>query len=69
MYASPTKCTQIERGVRNQKKIEKNAIEVTIRVLHLTFIAPGATHVLTVCSCQRNRLTSSPFFFVNVMHF
>ena len=28
----------------------------------------GATHVLTVCSCQRNRLTSSPFF-VNVKHF
>ena len=68
MYASPMWCSYAKK--------KKNATEVTVRTcLAFDFHRAGATHVLTVCSCQRilNRLTSSPFFFfvVNVtcMHF
>ena len=56
MYASRTWCTHAKK---------KNATEVNVclafdfaqRSLHHA----GATHVVTVCSCQRNHLTSSPF--------
>ena len=67
MYASRTKCTEVRRGVRMQKKKRKNrdsdrtclAFDFTQRSLHRA----RATRVLTVCSYQRNDLTSSPFFF------
>ena len=64
MYASPTKCTQVGRGVRMQKKKKKMrpkwvwhltllfdslAFDLTQRSLHHV----GATHVLTFCSCQK----------------
>ena len=56
MYASRTWCTHAKK---------KNATEVTVclafdfaqRSLHHA----GATHVVTVCSCLRNHLTSAPF--------
>ena len=76
IYASPTWCT-------HAKKKKKNATEVTVRarVWHLTLrsgamiAGAGATHVLTVCSCQEGsshevrRFFFFFFFFVNVMHF
>ena len=56
MYASPTKCTQLRRGVRMQKKKKKR--DKSERVRHLTSTQQtldhaGATHVLTVCSCPK----------------
>ena len=70
MYASPMKFTQVRRGVRMQKKKKKkNATEVTVRVWHLTLrsgamiAGAGATHVLTVCSCQKGSSHKFAIFF------
>ena len=70
MYASPTKCTQVRRGVRMQKKKKRDRSD---GVWHSQFdfserslLRAGATHVLTVvlakgiisqvfrCFCKRN---------------
>ena len=60
-------------------RAKKNATEVTVclafdftALCSGAFITRGATHVVTVCSCQRNHLTSSPFFYfvlANAVHF
>ena len=72
MYASPMKFTQVRRGVRMQKKKRDRSDR---RVWHLTLrsgaliAGAGATHVLTVCSCQKGSSHKFAVFFVNVMHF
>ena len=58
MYASPKWCTQPKK---KKKKRDRKKRDRTC--LAFDFHRAGATHVLTVCSCQRNRLTGSPFFF------
>ena len=72
MYASPTKCTQVRRGVRMQKKKKKKrdqrrpclAFDFTERSLHRA----GATHVRTVV-LAKGIISQVCRCFVNVKHF
>ena len=58
-------CTQVRRNVRKSDVVyacKKKKKEKRHTCLAFDFHRAGATRVLTVCSCQRNRLTSSPLF-------
>ena len=71
MYASPTKCTQVQRGVRNQKKKKKKTRPKWPYVFGIWLSSRGrhpCAHRLFLPKKSSHKFAVF-FFVVNVMHF